>query len=148
MPGSRRNPMTSTPISAQSSYPVRRQPYYPWWLHRLADDATLEGSAMQGTVRGAEAIRTIVVDAHALQEDRELSFVGDYGDNGYLEQYTCKIHGEPTCVVVTVELNAEGEAQRLAVLHRPRGSVLLFARLMGQKYAGTPLARYFVADEP
>ena len=26
---------------------------------------------------------------------------------------------------------------------RPRSSVLLFARLMGKKYAGTPLASYF-----
>jgi hypothetical protein len=26
--------------------------------------------------------------------------------------------------------------------------VLLFARLMGEKYAGTPLAKYFTTTEP
>jgi hypothetical protein len=34
----------------------------------------------------------------------------------------------------------------LVVNHRPRGSVLLFARVMGEKYAGTPLAKYFVSN--
>jgi hypothetical protein len=123
------------------------KPYYPWWLDNLADDATLEGAAMQGTAQGAEAVRTIVVDARTLYEDQEFSFAGDYGDNGYLEQYTCKIHGEPTRVVVTVARNAAGKAQQLAVLHRPRSSVLLFSRLMGEKYAGTPLAQYFITSE-
>jgi hypothetical protein len=123
------------------------KPYYPWWLDNLADDATLEGAAMQGTAQGAEAVRTVVVDARTLYEDQEFSFVGDYGDNGYLEQYTCKIRGEPTRVVVTVARNAAGKAQHLAVLHRPRSSVLLFSRLMGEKYAGTSLAQYFITSE-
>ena len=123
------------------------KPCYPWWLDNLADDATLEGAAMQGTAQGAEAVRTIVVDARTLYEDQEFSFAGDYDDNGYLEQYSCKIRGEPTRVVVTVALNAAGKAQHLAVLHRPRSSVLLFSRLMGEKYAGTPLAQYFITSE-
>jgi hypothetical protein len=124
------------------------KPYYPWWLDDLADDVTLEGAAIQGTAQGAEAVRTIVADARTLYEDQEFSFAGDYGDNGYLEQYTCKIRGEPTRVVVTVARNAAGKAQHLAVLHRPRSSVLLFSRLMGEKYAGTPLAQYFISSEP
>jgi hypothetical protein len=123
------------------------KPYYPWWLDNLADDVTLEGAAIQGTARGAEAVRTIVVDARTLYADQEFSFAGDYGDNGYLEQYACKIRGEPTRVVVTVARNAAGKAQHLAVLHRPRNSVLLFSRLMGEKYAGTPLAQYFITSE-
>jgi hypothetical protein len=124
------------------------KPYYPWWLDDLADDVTLEGAAIQGTAQGAEAVHTIVADARTLYEDQEFSFAGDYGDNGYLEQYTCKIRGEPTRVVVTVARNAAGKAQHLAVLHRPRSSVLLFSRLMGEKYAGTPLAQYFITSEP
>ena len=123
------------------------KPYYPWWLDNLADDATLEGAAMQGTAQGAEAVRTVVVDARTLYEDQEFSFVGDYGDNGYLEQYTCKIRGEPTRVVVTVARNAAGKAQHLAVLHRPRSSVLLFARIMGDRFAGTPLAKLFITND-
>jgi len=31
--------------------------------------------------------------------------------------------------------------------YRPRTSLLLFARLLGEKFAGTPIARHFVADE-
>jgi hypothetical protein len=43
--------------------------------------------------------------------------------------------------------NAAGKAQHLAVLHRPRSSVLLFSRLMGKRYTGTPLAQYFITSE-
>jgi len=123
------------------------KPYYPWWLDNLADDVTGEGAAMQGVAQGAEAVRTIVVAARELYEHQEFKFTGDYGDNGFLEDYTCKIRGEPTSVVVTVTRNAAGKAQKLVVNHRPRSSVLLFARLMGEKFAGTPLAKYFITSE-
>jgi hypothetical protein len=33
------------------------------------------------------------------------------------------------------------------VNHRPRSSVLLFARVMGKKYAGSPLAKYFITSD-
>jgi hypothetical protein len=123
------------------------RPYYPWWLDDLADDVTGEGAAMQGAVRGAGSVRAIVIAARELYEHQEFSFVGDYGDNGFLEDYTCQIHGEPTSVVVTVARNAAGKAQRIVVNHRPRSSVLLFARLMGEKFAGTSLAKYFITSE-
>jgi hypothetical protein len=123
------------------------KPYYPWWLDNLADDVTGEGAAMQGVAQGAEAVRTIVVAARELYEHQEFKFTGDYGDNGFLEDYTCKIRGEPTSVVVTVTRNAAGKAQKLVVNHRPRSSVLLFAHLMGEKFAGTPLAKYFITSE-
>jgi hypothetical protein len=123
------------------------KPYYPWWLDNLADDATLEGAAMQGVAQGAEAVRTIVVAARELYEYQEFKFTGDYGDNGFLEDYTCKIRGEPTSVVVTVTRNAAGQGQHLVVNHRPRSSVVLFARLMGEKFAVTPLAKYFITGE-
>lgn len=122
-------------------------PYYPWWLDNLADDVTMEGAAMQGAAQGAEAVRAIVVAARELYEHQEFNFTGDYGDNGFLEDYTCQIRGEPTSVVVTVTRNAAGKAQHLVVNHRPRSSVLLFARLMGEKFAGTPLAKYFITNE-
>ena len=35
--------------------------YYPEWLDNLAGDVTLEGSAMDGFVQGAEAVRTVLV---------------------------------------------------------------------------------------
>jgi hypothetical protein len=121
--------------------------YYPWWLDNLADDVTGEGAAMEGILQGAECVHKLVTEARKLYENQQFQFTGNYGDNGFLEEYTCEIQGRPTSVVVTVKRNAAGKAQHLVVNHRPRSSVLLFARLMGQKYAGTPLAKYFIASE-
>ncbi len=123
------------------------RPYYPKWLDNLADDVTGEGAAMQGIAHGAQAVRAIVVAAREEYKHQEFSFTGDYGENGFIEEYTCEIRGEPTRVVVTVARNAAGKTQHLVVNHRPRSSVLLFARLMGQQFAGTPLAELFITDE-
>jgi hypothetical protein len=139
--------MTSTPTYLGSGDPARRKPYYPWWLDKLADDATLEAAAMQGAAQGAEAVRTITVAAREIYEYQEFNFHGDYGDNGWLEDYTTQVHGQPTGVVVTVSRNAAGEAQHVVVNHRPRSSVLLVSRLLGEKFAGTPLAEYFLAGK-
>ena len=136
--------------STGSSDPVRKRTahdYYPWWLDNLADDVTGEGAAMQGILHGAEAVRRLVLDARQLYKHQEFQYTGDYGDDSFLEEYTCEIEGEPTRVVVTVKRNSTGKAQHLVVNHRPRSSVLLFARLMGEKYAGTPLAKYFITSE-
>ena len=119
--------------SAESTSPDRTgSGYYPGWLDNLADDVTGEGAAMQGTVRGAANVHKVVTDARTRYENQQFQLTGNYGDNGFLEEYTCKIRGEPTSVVVTVKRNAAGKAQHLVVNHRPRSSVLLFARLMAR----------------
>ena len=125
----------------------RRTDYYPEWLDNLADDVTGEGAAMEGAGQGAEAVRTIVVTARSLYEGQEFNYTGPYGDNGFLEDYTTHVHGQPVGVVVTVTRNAAGKTQHIVVNHRPRSSVLLFSRLMGEKLAGTPNAKYFVDSE-
>ena len=122
-------------------------PYYPWWLANLAEDVTLEAPAVQGTLEGSEAVRKLVGTARELYENQEFSFVGDYGDNGYIEEYTCLLGGEPTKAVVTVHRNAAGQAAEITVNHRPRSSVLLFARLMGQRTVGTPYEKFYITDE-
>ena len=121
--------------------------YYPQWLDNLADDATLEGAAMDGTARGAETVRSIVLYARTLYEHQVFSFTGPYGDNGFLEQYTTPIRGEATGVVVRVTRNAAGEAQHVSVNHRPRSSVLLFSRLMGEKFADTAIGEHFITTD-
>ena len=121
--------------------------YYPWWLDNLADDVTGEGAAIEGTLHGAEEVRRLVLDARELYEQHEFQFTGNYGDKGFIEEYTCLIQGAPTSAVVTVTRNATGKAQQIVVNHRPRSSVLLFARVMGEKYAGTPLAKYFTIND-
>jgi hypothetical protein len=48
------------PTYLGSGDPARRHTdYYPWWLDNLVDDVTLEGAAMNGTARGAEAVRAL-----------------------------------------------------------------------------------------
>src|SRR5829696_989048 len=137
-------------MASGSSDPARMrtaQDYYPWWLDNLAEDATGEGAAMQGILRGAENVRRLVLDARALYQHQTFQFTGDYGENGFLEEYTCEILGEPTSVVVTVKRNADGKAQHLVVNHRPRSSVLRFARAKGEFYVGTAMAQYFIAAD-
>jgi hypothetical protein len=125
----------------------RRDDYYPAWLDNLADDVTLEASAMDGAAQGAEAVRSIVVAAKTLYEYQELNFAGDYGDNGFLEDYTTQVRGEPLGVVGVVTRNAAGETQHIVVNHRPRSSLLLVSRLLGEKFAGTPYGEQFAASE-
>src|SRR6476620_12376281 len=69
--------------------------YYPAWVNNIADDATVEGSMLDGVVQGADAVRSIVLTIRSLYEHQEFTFAGSYGDNGFLEDYTAKVNGEP-----------------------------------------------------
>jgi hypothetical protein len=99
---------------------------------------------MQGVAHGAGAVHAIVLAAREEYKNQEFSFAGDYGENSFIEEYSCEIRGEPTKVVVMVHRNAAGKTQHLIVNHRPTSSVLLFARLMNEHFAGTPLAELFI----
>ena len=121
--------------------------YYPAWVNNMADDATVEGSMLNGVVQGGDAVRSIVLTIRSLYEHQEFKFAGPYGDNGFLEDYTTQVRGEPLGVVGVVTRNAAGETQHIVVNHRPRNSLLLFSRLMGEKFASTPYAGLFAAPE-
>jgi hypothetical protein len=121
--------------------------YYPSWLDNLADDVTVEGSAMDGVAQGAEAVRTILVAIRTLYEAQEFNFVGPVGDNGLLEDYAAQVLGEPVSCVVLIARNAAGQAQHIVANYRPRSSLLLLSRLVGEKLAGTPYAGHFAASE-
>jgi hypothetical protein len=122
--------------------------YYPSWLDNLADDITIEGSAMDGVAQGAEAVRTILVAIRTLYEHQEFNFAGPVGDNGLLEDYTAHVQGEPVSCIVLIARNAAGQAQHIVANYRPRSSLLLLSRLVGEKLAGTSLDRHFAASEP
>lgn len=62
--------------------------YFPWWLDNLADDVTREGGAMEGILHGAENVRRLVLDARELHKHQEFRFTGDYGEHGFLKEYT------------------------------------------------------------
>ena len=121
--------------------------YYPAWLDNMADDATVEGSMLDGAVQGAEAVQSVVRTIRSFYDHQEFKFTGPYGDNGFLEDYVAEVRGEPLGCVVLVTRNAAGQTQHVVASYRPRSSLLLFARLLGERFAGTPIAENFVASE-
>jgi hypothetical protein len=121
--------------------------YYPAWLDSLADDVTVEGSMLDGAVQGAEAVRAVVVGIRTLYGDsQEFHFVGPWGDDGWLEDYIAKVDGRPLGCVVLVTRNAAGQTDHVVASYRPRSSVIFMARLLGENFAGGPLAKYFITD--
>ncbi|MEV4754599.1 hypothetical protein AB0J86_05745 [Micromonospora sp. NPDC049559] len=121
----------------------RRTDYNPPWIGELADDVTMEGSTVNGTVRGAEAVRTLLAYARTLYEYQDFVFVGEYGDNGYVEDYSSQVQGQPIANIAVIYRNDQGKVQHLVMNHRPLPAVLLFARLMGEHFKGTPYAEFF-----
>jgi hypothetical protein len=122
--------------------------YHPVWLDSLAGDVTIEGSAMNGVVRGAEAVRSIVTCIRTLYDDQEFNFAGPYGENGFLEDYTARVRGEQIGNVVLVTRNAAGQAQHIVANYRPRNTLLLLSRLIGEQLAGTPYGEHFASSAP
>ena len=57
----------------------------------------------------------------------DLRFAGPYGDNGFIEDYTSRVRGEPIGSVVTVTHDAAGQTQHIVVNHRPLNALLLFS---------------------
>jgi hypothetical protein len=121
--------------------------YYPAWVDKMADDITLEGSLLDGAVRGADAVRTMIGGVRELYDRQDFNFAGSLGDNGLIEDYTAEVHGKPLGAVHLVTFNADGEAQNIAANYRPLSSVIFFSRLLRESLAGTPYADHFLAGE-
>ena len=123
--------------------------YHPVWVGSLADDVTIEGSAMNGVVQGAEAVRSIVTYIRTLYDPQEFNFAGPYGEHGFLEDYTAQVRGGGQIGnVVLVTRNTAGQAQHIVANYRPRSTLLLLSRLTNEHFAGTPDGDYFLASEP
>ena len=121
--------------------------YFPVWVNNMADDATVEGSMLNGVVQGGDAVRSVVITIRSMYEHQVFKFAGPYGDNGFLEDYVAKVNGEPIGCVVLVTRNAAGKTQHVVASYRPLSSLLLFSRLLREKFAGTPIAEHFAASE-
>ena len=139
--------MITTTYLGSGDAEKHRNDYRPEWLDNLADDVTIEGSVLTGIADGPEAIRAILGFARTLYEYQEFNFVGPYGENGFAEDYTSKVRGEPIGSVVVVRFNEGGQTARIVVNHRPLRSVLLWSQLMGEHFAGTPYAQYFLSHD-
>ena len=140
----------STNVEALAQYLSKGNPalkdYYPAWLKDLANDCTLEGSMLDGVVLGAEAVRSVVVTIRSLYDRQEHKFAGPYGDNGFMEDYVAEVRGEPLGCVVLITRNAAGQSQHVVASYRPRTSLLHFSRILGEKFAGTPIAEHFISE--
>jgi hypothetical protein len=121
--------------------------YYPAWVENMAANAAVEGSMLDGVVVGGENVRSVVLTIKSLYDRQEFLSVGPYRDNGWIENYVSEVRGEPLGCVVLVERNAAGETQHVIASYRPRTSVIHFARLLAEKFAGTPLAEHFGPGE-
>ncbi len=56
-------------------------------------------------------------------------------------------NGKPIGCVVLVTRNAVGQTQHVVASYRPLSSLLLFSRVLRDKFAGTPIAEHFAASE-
>jgi hypothetical protein len=45
-----------------------------------------------------------------------------------------------------VTRNAAGQAQRIVANYRPRSTLLLMSRLIGEHFAGTPIGEHFATS--
>jgi hypothetical protein len=120
--------------------------YQPVWINSLAEDVTIEGSAMNGVAHGADAVRSIVTFIRTLYDRQEFNFAGPYGENGFIEDYTAWVRGEPLGNVVLITRNADGQAQHIVANYRPRTTLLLVSQLVGEHFADTPLGEHFATD--
>jgi hypothetical protein len=130
-----------------ASHATAAKDYFPVWLKCLADDVTLEGSMMNGAVQGPDAVLEVVGAIRTLYEHQEFIFAGPYGDDGFSEVYNARVRGEPIGAFVQVTRNAAGQAQHIAANYRPRSTLLLLSRLVGEHFAGTPIGEHFATGE-
>jgi hypothetical protein len=104
---------------------------------------------MNGIVRGAEAVRSIVTTIRALYESQEFNFAGPYGETGFLEDYTAQVRGGAQIGnVVLITRNAAGKAQHIVANYRPRTTLLRLSRLIGEQLSGTPYGEHFATNAP
>jgi hypothetical protein len=122
--------------------------YYPAWLDNIADDATVEGSMLDGVVQGPEGVRAIVTTIRAAYGDsQEFHFTGPWGDSGWLEDYIARVDDKPLGCVVLVTRNDAGQTQHVVASYRPVSTVIHFSRLLRRKFAGTQYAKHFLDAE-
>ena len=106
--------------------------YHPAWVEKLASDATLEGSLLDGAVQGADAVRAVIGGARQLYDRQDFNFAGPWGDNSFIEDYTAEVRGRPLGCFHLVTFNADGQTQHIAAHYRPLSSLMFFSRLLGE----------------
>jgi hypothetical protein len=88
-----------------------------------------------------------LVSIRGLYDYQKFNFAGPYGESGWIEDFTAGVSGEPIGNVTLVTRNAAGQAQHIVGNYRPRSALLLLSRLIGEKFAGTPIGEHFATGE-
>lgn len=75
-------------------------------------------------MQGTDAARTVLVAIRSLCDYREFHFADPYGHNGWLEDYTAWVRGEPIGNVTLIARTAARKAQQVVGNYRPRSTEL------------------------
>ncbi len=102
---------------------------------------------LTGIAEGPEAIRAILGFARTLYEFPRIQLRRPVRRPRVRQDYTSAVRGEPIGSVVVVRFNEAGQAARIVVNYRPLCSVLLWSQLMGEHFAGTRYAQYFLSHD-
>ena len=121
--------------------------YYPAWVDKLAGNVALEGSMLDGAVKGADHIRAVIGAVRELYDRQDFNFAGPSGENSFIEDYTAEVRGRPLGAVHLITFNADGKARHIVANYRPLSSLMFFSRLLRERLAGTPYAEHFLAGE-
>ncbi|SPB14390.1 hypothetical protein NOV72_01632 [Caballeronia novacaledonica] len=105
----------------------------PFWLARLAEDATLEATVLKRPVEGRADIMAVIRHAVSLYEFQHHSYKGMIGNGLYMESYRSQIQGMPIETLLIAHVNEQGEADAVVINHRPLDAAMLFSKLMGER---------------
>lgn len=105
----------------------------PFWLARLAEDATLEATVLKRPVEGRADILSVIKHAVSLYEFQHHSYKGETGNGLYMESYRSQIQGMPIETLLVAHLNEQGEADSVVINHRPLNAAMLFSKLMWER---------------
>ena len=122
--------------------------YYPEWVKNVAEDATLEGTMLDGVIVGREGLQSVVLKIKELYDHQNFVSVGPYGEHAWIEEYVAAVRGKPLGCVVLVKFNDSGQTQHLVASYRPRTTVNYFADLLAEEFAGTPIEKHFRSSGP
>ena len=107
----------------------------PWFLRNLAPDVVLAGAVMNGSLRGADAVRDQIRTVIGFYRDFTPVWSGEFGDRR-VDEYTAVVEGRKVTGVGTFHLNERGQVDEIVVNHRPLWAVLTVSRLLGESEIG------------
>jgi len=63
------------------------------------------GWVLNGILRGADDVGTVLAYARTLYEYQDFTYIGAYGENGFVDDYASKVRGGPTANIAVVYRN-------------------------------------------